>query len=298
MSTPTQANAVAHAAVDLSVIIPAHNSGATLGAQLEALRAQQHDDPWEVIVVDNGSSDGTCDVVRAYQPTMPNLRLLPAHGTKTAGYARNAGVAAARGKRLLFCDADDVVAPGWLTAFAQALGKHEFVVGRVEVKRLNAGVAEDYGNNGLHDRLLNFLPYAIGCNFGVTRRAFERIGGFDPQYKKCADVEFSWRLQLAGFRLEEVPEAVLHYRYRRSPWANCKTAFLFSQAHAALYKKYARYGAQRSGARDVLLRYRLVLGGVLRVWRAPLAHRIGWAFDLGVTIGRACGSLRYRTFYP
>lgn len=282
----------------VSVIIPALNSAGTIGAQLAALQAQQYDEPWEAIVVDNGSSDGTCDVVRAYQSTMPHLRLIAADGVKTAGYARNAGAAAARGERLLFCDADDVVAQGWLSAFAQALRRHDFIVGRVEIKRLNAGVDEDYGNNGLHDRLLNFLPYAIGCNFAVTRRAFERVGGFCAAYKKCGDVDFSWRVQLAGFRLVEVSEAVVHYRYRRSAWAICKTAFYFSQAHAALYKTYIRHGARRTPLRDVVFRYRRVLGGLLYMRVVQRERRTEWAFDFGVVIGRMCGSLRYRTFFP
>jgi glycosyltransferase involved in cell wall biosynthesis len=293
MITASEAEPVA-----VSVIIPAFNSAGTIGAQLAALRAQQYHEPWEVIVVDNGSSDDTCEAVRAYQGTMANLKLVAADGVRTAGYARNAGVAAARAERLLFCDADDVVAPGWLSALAQALREHDFIVGRVEVKQLNAGVEEDHGNNGLHDRLLNFLPYAIGCNFAVTRRAFERVGGFAPEYKKCGDVEFSWRLQLAGFRLEEAPAAVVHYRYRRGAWAICKTAFYFSQAHAALYKRYARYGARRSRAQEVLYRYRCVLGGLRHIWRWSLRRRAEWAFDVGVIVGRTCGSLRYRTFYP
>lgn len=290
--TPTSA------AAGISVIIPACNNERTLGAQLEALRAQQHDEAWEVIVIDNGSSDRTCDVVRDYQRSMSNLSLIVADGMRTAGYARNAGVAAAHGERLLFCDADDVVAPGWVSAFAHALRENDFVVGRVEVKQLNAGVEEDYGNNGLHDRLLNFLPYAIGCNFAVTREAFERVHGFAPEYKKCGDIDLSWRLQLAGFDLEEVPQAVIHYRYRRGAWAICKTAFHFSQAHAALYKRYARYGARRSRAQDVWFRYRCVLGGLRHIRHWSHERRAAWAYHVGVVIGRTFGSLRYRTFYP
>lgn len=285
-------------APDVSVIIPARNNAHTIGAQLAALRRQRYEDAWEVIVVDNGSSDATCEVVRAYQHAMPNLVLVTDGRIPTAGYARNAGAAAARGKRFLFCDADDVVADDWLRSMAQALRQHEFVVGRVEVKQLNSGVEEDFGNNGLNDRLLNFLPYAIGCNFGVTRRGFERVGGFATNYQKCADVEFSWRLQLAGFALVEVPEAVVHYRYRRGAWAICKTAFLFSQAHAALFKEFSCYGARRSHAREIWWRYRNVLFGAARPWRWTPCRQIDWAFNLGVIVGRTCGSLRYRTFYP
>jgi glycosyltransferase involved in cell wall biosynthesis len=283
-----------------SVIVPVLNCAATVGAQVDALRQQSSVVPWEVIVIDNGSTDGTHALIEQYRERMPNLRLIRAPGKKSISYARNVGAENAKGGMLLFCDGDDIVAPGWLSAMVRALTHHQFVVGRVEVATLNAGEPEKYGNNGLNppDALLNFLPYAIGCTLGVSRRAFQAVGGFSTTLKRCMDVELSWRLQLAGYSLHEEPEAEVYYRLRKTAWAHWKSAFEFSQAHAALYKSYAALGAKRTPIRQVLARYKDVASGLPRVARMTRRQRISWAFNVGVTLGRLWGSLRYRTFYP
>jgi glycosyltransferase involved in cell wall biosynthesis len=287
-------------AVVASVIVAALNCATTLGAQLDALRQQSSDVPWEVIVVDNGSADGTRALVEQYRDRMPNLRLVRAPDQRNISYARNVGVENAKGEMLLFCDGDDIVAPGWLSAMIRALTRHQFVVGRVEVATLNDGEPEKYGNNGVNppDALLNFLPYAIGCTLGVSRCAYESVGGFSTTLNRCMDVELSWRLQLAGYSLHEEPEAEVYYRYRKTAWLHWKSAFHFSQAHAALYKRYAAFGAKRTPIKQVLARYRDVAFALPRVVLMTRRQRISWAFNVGVTLGRLWGSLRYMTFYP
>ncbi len=284
-------------AVVVSVIVPVYNCVTTLDAQLEALRSQVSEVPWEIVIVDNGSTDGTLSLIEQYRPTITNLTMVHAPEKKNGAFARNKGAAIAQGKFFLFCDGDDIVAPGWLSAMTRSLERHEFVVGRIEVATLNADVPEKYGNNGTRDYLLNFLPYAISANMGVTRRAFESIGGFSTAYTKCMDVEFSWRLQLAGYTLHEVPEAEVHYRYRNSAWSHWKTAFAFSKAHTALYKRYAVYGAKRSLIKQVLARYKNVVFGLFEVAGMTPRGRIEWAFDVGVSLGRLWGSLLHLTLY-
>src|SRR6476469_9739853 len=100
--------------VDLTVVIAARDAQATLGEQLDALSAQEWDGAWEVLVVDNGSSDATCPMVEAAAATWPALRLLVATDGVGPAFARNTGARAAAGRGLVFCDADDVVAPGWV----------------------------------------------------------------------------------------------------------------------------------------------------------------------------------------
>ena len=86
-----------------SVVIPCFDGEATLGLQLEALATQQAAPPFEVIVVDNRSTDGTRSVVKKWQSTLPNLRLVVADDEAGAGYARNVGAGAAIGQYLMFC---------------------------------------------------------------------------------------------------------------------------------------------------------------------------------------------------
>ena len=121
----------------LSVVIAAYDAADTLGEQLDALVDQEWSGGWEIVVVDNASTDATPDLVRAVAVEHPRVRLVRAVDGRGPAYARNAGARAAAGVALAFCDADDVVAPGWVAAMGAALAEHEFVCGPVELARLN-----------------------------------------------------------------------------------------------------------------------------------------------------------------
>ena len=110
----------------LSVIIPCLNAANTIAVQLDALAAQQWDQPWEVIVADNGSTDDSIAIIERYKTTLPHLRIADASARRGQPYALNVGAMAATGEALAFCDADDEVAPGWLSAMGEALSKHDF----------------------------------------------------------------------------------------------------------------------------------------------------------------------------
>src|SRR5688500_11078093 len=121
----------------LSVIIPCYNAAATLGVQLAALAAQVYDGSWEVLIADNGSSDGSREMALSYAAAIPGLRVIDASEKRGAAHARNTGAAAASGAYLLFCDADDEMAPGYLQAMSDALDRNGFVTCRYDYTRLN-----------------------------------------------------------------------------------------------------------------------------------------------------------------
>src|SRR4051812_24734378 len=111
----------------VSVVIPARNAEATIRATLDALAAQQADAPFEVIVVDDGSTDGT---VAATRQAPLDVRVVASRG-RGAGAARNAGVAAARAEVIAFTDADCAPDPGWLREGLTALEGRDLVQGAV-----------------------------------------------------------------------------------------------------------------------------------------------------------------------
>src|SRR5437763_781538 len=121
----------------LSVVIPCLNAAATLGVQLAALAAQGWEGDWEVVVADNGSTDGSQAVAESYRSRLRGLKLVDASDRRGQAHARNLGAAAATGDAYFFCDADDEVAPGWLAALAGEIAKHDFVACRYDNETLN-----------------------------------------------------------------------------------------------------------------------------------------------------------------
>ncbi len=282
----------------LSVIIPVYNAAATLGQQLSALKAQVFDGHWEIVAVDNRSTDDSVTVIRQYQQHMPQLRLAQAVEKQTAAYARNVGARVAKGDALLFCDADDVVAPGWLAALAEALEQYDFVASTIEVETLNESKAwRPNPGNWATRRNLSFLPFAGGALMALSREAFERVGGFNEEAPIGEDIEISWRLQLQGYPLHPVPDAVIHVRYRETRQAMWKQNVRFGEAHAYLHKQFASCGMPRSSVRGILHKYwelitklPFLLGGD-ETQKAQLLRKAALCW------GRLCGSLRYRTIY-
>ena len=198
------------------MIIPCLNGAATLTTQLEALAGQNCPSSWELLVCDNGSTDGSVEIAESYRSRIPSLRIIDASARPGAGPARNLGVARCRGRWVAFCDADDEVAPDWLAMMAAALADHPFVAGRFESTRLNGtpgpafAAAAAAGGVAALRTIGARLAHAGGGNMGIHREQFLRIGGFDPQIRWLEDTDFSWRAQLAGVPLVFRNEVVVH----------------------------------------------------------------------------------------
>lgn len=228
---------------DLSVVIAAFDAAGTLGAQLAALSRQRVDADWEVLVADNGSTDGTRALAEAWADRLPGLRVIDASAHRGAGAARNAGVAAATGRDVLFCDADDVVADDWLAAMHRALGQQAFVAGRFAGDQLNSPRVLRSRTLPQQDGLqysahLPGLPHAGAGNLGVRRALFRAVGGFDPGALFLEDTDLCWRLQLAGVGLAWVPEAVVQVRLRGTLRSALSQGYHYGSGERWLARRY------------------------------------------------------------
>lgn len=232
----------------LSVIIPCYNSDATLGAQLEALEHQQCDWPYEVIVADNGSRDGSLALARAFGDRLPALRIVDASGSRGAAFARNAGAAAAHGSALLFCDADDEMAPGYLQAMGRALERHDFVACRYDFDKLNhSWLAEARGRDGQSDGpgrgyCHPTLRYAGAGGLGIRKAVHDAVGGFALDLRAAAgqeDSDYCIRVQLAGTPLVFVPDAVMHVRFKATVGGVFRQAWAWAESGAYVQRRYA-----------------------------------------------------------
>lgn len=284
----------------VSVVIPARNAAAVIGGQLQALSRQQYRGAWELIVADNASTDDTAAVAADWAGQLPELRVVPAAARPGINHARNLGAAAARGDLIVFCDADDVAAPGWLHAMVEAARNVDIVGGHPDHLALNTARVRCWRPSVRHDRLptvFGFLPYAVGASLGVRTEVLQRLGAFNEDYTEGGDdVEFCWRAQLASYTLGHAPDAVMFYRLRDRLWPLARQGYGYGRSDAHLYRDFRPYGLPS-----------LPAGAGLRSWGRLLRRlpelgshdRVGaWVYDAAWRCGRLAGSLRYRVLCP
>lgn len=285
--------------VALSVIVPARDAAGVLAEQLEALAAQRWSCTWEVVVaVDASSADETVDIAGGYADRGLRLRVVNAPASGGPGLSRNVGAAAAQGAAFAFCDADDVVAPGWVAAMGEALRHHEFVTGPLELDRLNPSWIVESRGRAFTERQPVFegvFPYASSCNLAIRRSLFERFGGFDPTWRVGEDLEFSLRLWLSGVALHFEPGAVVHYRYRPTLGSTYHQARSYGRVRPVLGEQLRKVG-HRSLGRSAGLRNWAWLIRHLGLLGAQ-SGRAKWLWVAGQRIGNLEGSLRVRRPY-
>jgi len=285
--------------VVLSAIIPALNAERWLGEQLNALVSQEMAYAWELILVDNGSSDQTVALFDTFTPRPSAWRRIDASRCPGQAYARNIGATAAMGEMLVFLDADDVAGPGYLAAMYDSLSRHDLVAARLDRASLNPGErgADWLGNeDDTGQPYLGFLPAAAGGTLGVRREIFERLGGFDAAFPPAEDIDFCWRAQLGGYRFVVARDAVLYYRNRDALKAIFHQSMNYGMVHPALYERYREAGMPRRRGMSAARFYIGPVTGAVRLRnRGDLANWISW---LGLRVGHVRGSIRYRVWYP
>ena len=276
------------------------NAAPHLAEQLEALGRQRAErwDPWELLISDNGSTDGSLEIVETFRERFARMVVVDSSATPGPAAARNAGVRAAAADRILFCDADDRVGEGWLAAMAGALEQHDLVAARLEVTALNRwpDLRTWSSTPGLLMGRPPFLPYTMSCALGVRRSVHESLGGFDPSFRDAAeDCDYCFRAQLRGHSLGYVPEAVVHYRYRETPVAVLQQARSYSRGHVQLWLGYRHLGLSRPSPLRGLLSWALL---PVRLVPALTSRRglLRWMRRLGWRVGRLEASLRHRTW--
>lgn len=282
--------------MDLSVIICAHNEEQHLRAQLAALLSQDWDGEWEVLVVDNRSTDSTARIVAEVASRDPRFRLVSADERPGQSYGMNLGAAATRADRLAFCDADDVVAPGWVAAIARGLALHDVVTGPHELDRLNPGWLASSRGRSIEQPLGTFygiFPCIRGAGWGIRRSVWERLGGMNEEYSAGQDIDFSRRCWLAGVDIVGLPDAVVHYRYRDNPKALWRQGFAYGLFRPRIARMLVQDGKPRPP------RFAGWKSWLTLVTRLPtLATHEGravWVWIAANRLGQVAGSVREHT---
>jgi O-antigen biosynthesis protein len=252
----------------VSVVVCTHNGARTLSECLDGLEALAYPN-FEVIVVSDGSTDATVEIVERH-----GFRLIRRERVGLAG-ARNAGLEAADGEIVAYIDDDARPDPDWLTYIADSFRRGSWdAVGGPNLPPGDAGwmadaVASSPGGPThvlVSDREAEHIP---GCNMAFRKHALAQIGGFDPVFRTAGDdVDICWRLRDRGLKLGFNPAAVVWHRRRGSLRAYWRQQRGYGEAEALVERKWPhRY----NGAGHPAWSGRLY-GGV-RSWPSSLGRR-------------------------
>jgi len=264
--------------VELSVVIPTYNRIETLRVVLPSLLAQSlAPERYEVVIADSNSNDGTAAYLAELAAADTRVRHLPGPYTGRA-MARNAGIAAARGRVVMFTDADIIAAPDLL---ARHLAHHArdartAVVGM----ELQVDSVADYerlrdhpeARRPLHPpkrKKLSWLYFLTG-NASVKRADLERVGRFDENFTGYGheDLELGFRLQRAGLTIVYDPAAI-DYHWHPVPYEEQKQKMeLAGRSTVRFYRKHPTFGVK---ARLGMTPLSLVLHDVVRARPKVLA---------------------------
>jgi glycosyltransferase involved in cell wall biosynthesis len=285
---------------ELTVILCVRNGADRVRTQLETLASQSWDADWDVVLVDNASTDGTPDVLRAFAAEHERFRVVDAHERLGLSYARNVGVENTHAPSVAFCDDDDLVGEGWVAAMGTALREHPIVACRFEWNELRPeDAAMDYTTFQRRGVVEVFgYPVAAGVG-GWHRDLWIALGGNDESMTFTGeDFDMSIRASLkCGVTPYFEPAAVYHIARRTGRGATFRQARRYGRSAVVLYGRYGRGRADRGAE----------VRRALREWAWLAFHVVDtvdprkgslWMRRAGARIGRLEQSIRSFTFWP
>jgi glycosyltransferase involved in cell wall biosynthesis len=231
---------------NISVIIPTHNRKLLLKRTLESLAKQTIESSFEVIVVDDGSSDGTSELVTRVSKSV-NYPLAYLHQEKSGpASARNLGLNHAKGEIIAFTDDDCIPEPQWLKEIAVAFRDPEVwaVSGTVWSEIPPGPFVHSLIS---HSFTVSATDHFMTSNFSVRREIAKKIGLFDTRFKDpwFEDYDFAYRIRARGGKIATVPEARIHHPVQYQPFPQYLRKVRFSQYSPLMQRKYPGKGFGR-----------------------------------------------------
>lgn len=197
--------------IKVSIVLPSYNGARFLAQSLESIINQTFTD-WELIIVDDCSTDNTYEIAKSYTDKDPRITVIHNETNKKLPASLNVGFAHARGKYFTWTSDDNVAKPNWLSVLVDYLDKNP----DVDMVSADMDYIDENGNlffNPRHKRNIFALPYIsnVGAAFMYRRAIAEKIGGYDESAFCAEDYDYWCRIALSG-NLAYIPDNIYQYR--------------------------------------------------------------------------------------
>ncbi len=259
----------------VSVVVPTFNGASRIGNCLDALLRQTGHHKLEILVVDDGSTDNTADVVHGY----PGVRLITQANAGPAA-ARNRGAAEASGAIILFTDDDCVPNSDWLDAMLKPFQDSEVVgakgVYRTRQKKLLARFVQiEYEDRYRLMAGFDSIDFVDTYSAAFRRAPFSEMKGYDTSFPvACAeDIELSYRMSARGWKMKFVPDAVVYHTHPDTLWRYLKKKYKFAFWRVLAVRKNPSKGLKDSHTPQIMKLQLLFMPALLLAAAVDLAFR-------------------------
>jgi glycosyltransferase involved in cell wall biosynthesis len=267
-----------------SIIIPAYNSASTISKTLQGLFLQNGIEETEIIVVDDGSTDETAELVKDF----PVRYIWKANGGPAS--ARNLGIKKAQAEIILFLDSDCIPQYGWLKAMIEPFCDPQISgVKGVYITRQKSLVARfvqcEFEERYRMLKKQNYIDFVDSYSAGFKKEALLKVGGFDEYFPKAdnEDVDLSYKLAKSNYRMVFQPQAVVEHIHPANLKKYIKVKFYSGYWRTAVYKRHPKKALKDSYTPQslklqiltVALFWMTLIGGILTGF---------WQFVAGVTL--------------
>jgi glycosyltransferase involved in cell wall biosynthesis len=249
-----------------SIIIPTFNGASRIGSCLDSLVKQTAGRNVEILVVDDGSTDNTAQVVRAY----PSVRLVLQANAGPAA-ARNRGAMEAKGRLLLFTDDDCVPMSDWLWAMFEPFKDPDVVAAKGVYRTHQKDLAARFVQMEYEDKYrlmagLSSIDFIDTYSAGFRRDRFLEMTGYDTSFPvACAeDVELSYRMSARGWKMKFVPAAIVYHTHPDTFLNYLKKKYKFAFWRVLAVRKNPSKGVKDSHTPQ-LMKLQLLLAPALLV---------------------------------